>query len=156
MFHKVSLIGHLGQEPQLRYTPDGIPVCNISVATKESISKRLPTGDERSCPQGWTTSQNGKNWELTTWFRVALWRGLAETANQYLHKGSQVFIEGTMSGEASGGSQEPRVWTANDGAHRASYEITARTMKMLGGNRNGDAGSTAPVEYEEEDPPLPF
>ena len=159
MFQRVTLIGHVGQEPQMRYTPDGTPVTSFSVATKETISKSMPGGGERSCPQGWAESYNGRNWELTTWWRVTCWRGLAETVNQYLSKGREVFVEGRVGGEAADGKQEPRVWQGNDGSYRASFEITAQTVKFLGG-RDGGGGGGAPVgepppEGFEEDA-LPF
>ena len=81
-----------------------------------------PTG----CPTGWKESLNGKNWELTTWFRVTAWRKLADAVNQYLEKGSQVFVEGELRGDASDGSQNPRIWTGNDGEHRASTRPSLR------------------------------
>ncbi len=154
MFQRVTLIGNVGQDPQMRYTPDGTPVTNLSVATKTTVSK----DKSPNCPTGWKESYNGRNWELTTWWRVTCWRGLAETVNQYVNKGMQVFVEGEVSGEAVDGSQNPRVWTGNDGTPRASFEITARTVKFLGGR--GDAASGAPVgepppEGYEEDV-LPF
>jgi len=154
MFQRVTLIGNVGQDPQMRYTPDGTPVTNLSVATKTSVNKeRNP-----NCPTGWKESYNGRNWELTTWWRVTCWRGLAETVNQYVNKGMQVFVEGEVKGEAVDGSQNPRVWTGNDGTARASFEITARTVKFLGGR--GDAAPSAPAgepppEGFEEDV-LPF
>ena len=61
MFQRVTLIGRVGQDPQMRYTPDGTPVTNISVATTEVVSKTLPGGDERPCPTGWKESYNGRN-----------------------------------------------------------------------------------------------
>jgi single-strand DNA-binding protein len=154
MFHRVTLIGHVGQEPQMRYTPDGTPVTNLSVATKTAISKdRTP-----EAPAGWVESYNGRNWELTTWWRVTCWRGLAETVNQYVQKGMVVFVEGEVNGEAANGSQNPRVWTGNDGVARASYEVTARTVKFL--SRVGETTAGAPTgepppEGFEEDT-LPF
>jgi single-stranded DNA-binding protein len=66
MFHRITIIGFVGQDPQMRYTEDGTPVCNFSVATRQVVSKeRIAT-----CPDGWKESLNGKNWELTTWLRV--------------------------------------------------------------------------------------
>ena len=158
MFQRVTLIGHVGQDPQMRFTPEGTPVTNISVATKETVSKTSLGGGERPCPQGWRESYNGKNWEVTTWWRVTCWRGLAETVNQYVTKGQQVFVEGTVSGTAENGSVNPRVWTGNDGQARASFELTARTVKFLGGR--GEAAAGAPIgepppEGFEEDA-LPF
>jgi single-strand DNA-binding protein len=158
MFQRVTLIGHVGQDPQMRYTPDGTPVTNFSVATKETISKKRFDGGERPCPQGWKESYNGKNWEVTTWWRVACWRGLAETVNQYVSKGMQVFVEGQVSGEAADGSLNPRVWQGQDGTHRASFELTAQTVKFLGGRGEAAAGppiGEPPPEGFEEDA-LPF
>jgi single-strand DNA-binding protein len=154
MFHRVTLIGRVGQDPQMRYTPDGVPVTNISVATTTAISKdRNP-----ECPTGWKESYNGKNWELTTWWRVTCWRGLAETVNQFVTKGMQVFIEGELRGDARDGQQWPRTYTAGDGTIKASnYELTARTIRFLD---RGEAAGAPPVgepppEGFEEDS-LPF
>jgi single-strand DNA-binding protein len=93
MFHRITIIGFVGQDPQMRFTEDGTAVTNFSVATRDVVSKeRVP-----QCPQGWKESLNGKNWELTTWFRVSCWRKLAEAVNQYVEKGSQVFVESKPS-----------------------------------------------------------
>ena len=153
MFQRVSIIGYVGQDPEMRYTPDGTPVTNFSVATRQAVSKeRTP-----DCPTGWQESLNGKNWELTTWLRVTAWRRLAETCNQYLSKGSQVFVEGELRGEAINGSQNPRIWQGNDGVHRASYEVTARMVKFMGRRDNGgSAPNEPPPEGYEEDDVLPF
>jgi len=153
MFHRLTIIGFVGQDPQMRYTPDGTPVANFSVATRQIVSKERVA----ECPQGWKESLNGKNWELTTWFRVTTWRKLAEACNTYLSKGSQVFVEGELKGQAVEGSQNPRIWTGNDGEHRASYEVTARTVKFLGrreGNGGAPIGEPPPEGYEEDS--LPF
>jgi single-strand DNA-binding protein len=138
----------------MRYTPDGVPVTNFSVATTTARSKaRTP-----ECPAGWKDSYNGKNWELTTWWRVTVWRDLAETVNQFVTKGMQVYIEGEVAGEAANGSLNPRVWTGNDGVARASFELTARMVRFLGGRGEVSAGpptGEAPPESFEEDT-LPF
>jgi single-strand DNA-binding protein len=137
----------------MRYTQDGVPVTTLSVATNTTVSKeRNP-----DCPAGWKESFNGRNWQLTTWWRVTCWRQLAEIVNQYVSKGSQVFVEGEIRGEATDGNQNPRIWTGNDGVARANYEITARTVKFLGGR--GEAagppmGEPPPEGFEEE--ALPF
>ena len=154
MFHRLTMIGFVGQDPQMRYAPDGTPVTNFSVATRQVVSKERVA----ACPQGWKESLNGNNWELTTWFRITAWRKLAEAVNQYLEKGSQVFVEGELRGDASEGSQNPRIWTGNDGEHRASYEVTARTVKFLGkreGNGGAPVGEPPPAGYEDDDA-LPF
>ena len=147
MYHKVVIIGNLGQDPEMRFTPSGTPVTSFSVATSNRISKeRTP-----ECPDGWKESFNGKNWELTTWWRVTAWRQLAETCNNFLAKGRTVFVEGEIKGAAVNGSQNPRVWTGSDGVPRASFEMTARTVKFLGGR--GDRGEGAGVDSPEGPPP---
>lgn len=159
MFHRVTLIGRVGREPEMRYTPEGVAVANFSVATTETVSKKGFNDQDRPCPTGWKESYNGRNWEVTTWWRVTCWRGLAETVNQYLQKGREVFVEGQVNGEAAEGTLRPQVWTGNDGVARANFEITARTVKFLGGR--GDAGTGGapmgepPPEGYEEDA-LPF
>ena len=147
MYHKVVLIGNLGQDPEMRYTPSGTAVTNFSVATTTTVSKeRTP-----ECPDGWKESFNGKNWQLTTWWRVTAWRQLAETCNQFLAKGRQVYVEGEVNGTAANGSQYPRVWTGNDGVPRASFELTARTVRFIGSR--GDRVEGISAEGPEEPPP---
>ena len=147
MFHKVVVIGNLGQDPEMRYTPSGTAVTNFSVATSTRVSKQ--TNPE--CPDGWKESYSGTSWELTTWFRVTAWRQLAELCNQYLAKGRTVYVEGEVNGTAVNGVQTPRVWTGNDGVPRASYEVTARTVKFLGGR--GDRTDVGDAGAPEEPPP---
>jgi single-strand DNA-binding protein len=148
MFHKVVIIGNLGQDPEMRYTPSGTAVTNFSVATTSRISKQ--TNPE--CPDGWKESYNGNSWELTTWFRVTAWRQLAELCNQYLAKGRTVYVEGELNGTAVNGSRNPRVWTGSDGVPRSSFEITARTVKFLGGRGDRTEGMGG-AEGPEEPPP---
>ncbi|RME47240.1 MAG: single-stranded DNA-binding protein [Chloroflexi bacterium] len=120
----------------MRYTPSGTPVTNFSVAAN----------------QRWT-DQQGELREETTWFRVSCWGKLAETTNQYLSKGRQVLIEGRLRPDPETGG--PRVWTGNDGVARASYEVTALTVKFLGSPQ--DRGTTpfeAPADLNEEEVPF--
>ena len=153
MFHRITIIGFVGQEPGMRYTEDGTPVTNFSVATRQVVTKERVA----ACPAGWKESLNGKNWELTTWFRVTVWRKLAEAVNNFLEKGQQVFVEGELRGDAVEGNQNPRIWTGNDGEHRASYEVTARTVKFLGKREsNGGAPVGEPPPGGEDDDLLPF
>lgn len=147
MFQKLILIGNLGGDPEQRFTPAGTAVTNFSLATKTSVSKeRTP-----ECPKGWIESYNGKNWQVTTWFRITAWRGLAEMCYQYLKKGRACYIEGEVTGTATNGTQNPRIWTGNDGVPKASFEITARMVKFLGGSR-AESGSES---HEGEPPPGP-
>jgi single-strand DNA-binding protein len=128
MYHKIIIVGNLGRDPEMRYTPDGTPVTNFSVATNRR----------------WTGS-DGQQQDETVWFRVTAWRRMAEVCNQYLQKGKQVLIEGQLKPDENGG---PRIWTGNDGVARASYEVTALTVKFLGGRGEGPSPE-APAAYEE-------
>ena len=106
--NKAILIGHLGQDPEVKYMPSGKAVCNISVATTES----------------WNDRNSGEKIEKTEWHRVVLFHRLAEIAGEYLRKGSQVYVEGRL---------QTRKWQDQSGADRYSTEIVANNMQMLGG-----------------------
>jgi single-strand DNA-binding protein len=154
MFQRVTLIGRVGRDPEMRYTQDGTPVTNFSMVTSRLINKeRNP-----DCPTGWKESYNGKYWELATWWRVTAWRFLAETVNQYVTKGMTVFVEGEVSGETVDGNVNPQVWTGNDGVARARFEITARDVKFMSrageGTGGPPMGEPPPEGYEED--ALPF
>ena len=95
MYQQITLIGNLGRDPEMRYTPSGVAVTSFSVA----VSRR------------WT-GQDGQQQEKTVWFRVTAWRKLAETASQYLTKGSKVLIVGTI--------EEPQAYIDQEGQPRAS------------------------------------
>jgi len=133
MYHKVIIVGNLGRDPEMRYTPNGSAVTNFSVATNRR----------------WT-NQDGSQGEETVWFRVSAWGKLAEVCNQYLSKGRQVFIEGLLRPDPETGG--PRIWTGNDGRARASFEVVAQTVKFLGGR--GDQVSVGPSSDVEEPPGL--
>jgi single-strand DNA-binding protein len=115
MLNKAILIGNLGADPETRYMQDGTCVCNIRLATTERYKDR-----------------NGERQERTEWHRVVLWGKLGEIANQYLKKGSQVYIEGRI---------ETRKWTDREGQDRYTTEIRASEMKMLGGRGEGGGGA---------------
>ncbi len=132
MYHKVIIVGNLGRDPEMRYTPDGTPVTNFSVATNRR----------------WNNPDGSQN-EETVWFRVTAWRQLAELCNQYLSKGRQVLIEGRMNPDRETGA--PRVWTGNDGQPRASFEVTALTVRFLGGRGEGEVDTS--VSLQEPPPP---
>lgn len=109
--NKVITIGHLGNEPELRTMPNGEAVANISVATSES----------------WTDKNTGERREVTEWHRIVLYRRLAEIAGQYLHKGSQVYVEGRL---------KTRKWQDQSGQDRYVTEIIGDTLNMLGSRQN--------------------
>jgi len=142
MFHKVTIIGNLGGDPQMRYTQTGVPVTSFSVATNRR----------------WT-NQDGSQGEETVWFRVSAWRGLAETCNKYLSKGRQVYIEGRLNPDPQTGG--PRIWTGNDGQPRASFEVTALDVRFLGGRGETggfaeEPGAAAPAGQDMTEDEIPF
>jgi single-strand DNA-binding protein len=125
MFQKTIIVGYLGRDPEMRYTPSGVPVTSFSVA----VNRR------------WT-DQQGQPQEKTTWFRVTAWRKLAELCNQYLSKGRQVLVEGDIDASA---------WLGQDGQPRASLELTARTVRFLSG---GAASEGYAPDSLQEGPPV--
>ncbi|WP_022948257.1 single-stranded DNA-binding protein [Methylohalobius crimeensis] len=111
--NKVILVGNLGVDPEVRYMPSGSAVTNLRIATSES----------------WKDRETGQTQERTEWHRVAMFGKLAEIAGEYLRKGSQVYIEGSL---------RTRKWQGQDGQDRYTTEIVAREMQMLGGGRGGN------------------
>ena len=131
MYQNTVVVGHLGRDPEMRYTPDGTPVTTFSIATTRK----------------WTNTE-GQPQEKTTWFRVTAWRKLAELCNQFLAKGRLVLVEGDV---------EVSAWSdKTSGEARATLELRARNVRFLGakGERTEPTeGGSAPAETEEE---LPF
>lgn len=124
MFQRVTLIGNLGIDPELRYAPSGTPVCNFNMATNEI----------------WT-DQQGQQQKRTTWWRISAWGRIGEVCHQYLHKGSKIYVEGTMVGDPETGG--PRIWTDQNGQPRASFELRATTVKFLDGRSDVDSADAA-------------
>ena len=136
MINKVILIGRLGADPEIRYTPSGAEVANFRIATSEM----------------WT-NKNGEKEERTEWHRIVAWRGLAKICGEYLSKGRLVYIEGKI---------RTRAWEDKEGNKRTTTEIEATEMKMLGGGGEAEkrtkepdaAYAPPPPAKEEED--IPF
>ena len=122
--NKVIIVGFLGNDPDVRTMPTGDLVVNISVATSES----------------WTDKNSGEKKEVTEWHRIVIYRKLAEIAAQYLHKGSQVYVEGRL---------KTRKWQDNNGQDRYSTEIQCDNFQMLGG-RNQDAAQNQPAKQQDK------
>ena len=141
--NKVILIGNLGRDPEVRYSPNGAAIANLSVATSES----------------WKDKNTGEQVEKTEWHRVVMFRRLAEIAGEYLKKGSKVYIEGKL---------QTRKWQGQDGQDRYTTEIVANEMQMLdsrgGGTASFDSGSSSssgnqqpePVPMGDFDDDIPF
>jgi single-strand DNA-binding protein len=114
--NKAILIGNVGQEPELRYTGDGTAVCNLRIATNESY-----------------TNADGEEVQKTEWHTVVAWERLAEICNEYLDKGSQVYVEGKL---------ETRQWEDRDGNDRYTTQIKARDVMFLDSNRQSQSGAS--------------
>ena len=135
MYQKIIIVGNLGNDPEMRYMPDGTAVTNFSVATNRR----------------WTDGATGEPREETIWFRVSVWRKQAETANQYLSRGSKVLVEGRIRPDPNTGA--PRLFTRQDGTVGASYEITADVVRFLSTREEaGYAASSGSGEYSEAAP----
>ncbi len=128
-FNKITIVGNLGRDPELRYTPQGSAVCSFSMATTE---KRR--------------DKNGEMADQTTWFKVTLWEKRAETASRYLTKGSQVYIEGRLRTEE---------WTDKDGKTRTSLEVLATEMQFIGTKGGGMPTSTGGDDSTFDNAPMP-
>lgn len=133
-YHTIILAGNLGRDPEMRYTPSGQPVTNFSVAANRQY-----------------TNNNGETVKETIWFRVTAWGKMAEVCNQYLKKSSKVLVEGRLNSDPSTGG--PRIWTRQDGTAAASFEVTAQTVRFLGGKSgNGNGEASAEPAAEEQIP----
>ncbi len=114
MYQQITLVGNLGRDPEMRYTPSGVAVTSFSVAVNRS----------------WT-GQDGQRQDKTTWFRISAWRRLAETCSQYLTKGQRVLVVGEV--------EEPNTWTDREGNTRASLDVTAQTVRFLNTRAESEA-----------------
>jgi single-strand DNA-binding protein len=124
--NKAILIGHLGRDPEVRYSASGSAIANISLATSDS----------------WKDRQSGEAQERTEWHRVVFFGKLAEIAGEYLKKGSQVYVEGRL---------QTRKWQDQQGQDRYTTEIVANEMTMLGG-RGGPSGPASRDEFDQAPP----
>ena len=123
--NKVILVGNLGADPETKYGPSGDAITNLRIATSES----------------WTDKNTGQKQERTEWHRVVVFKKLAEICAEYLRKGSQVYIEGSL---------RTRKWQDKEGKDQYTTEIVANDMTMLGGKGGGDA--PAPERRQERKP----
>lgn len=123
MWHKLIIVGNIGKDPEMRYTPSGQAVTSFSLATNRQY-----------------TAGNGEQIKETCWFRVTAWGKQAEACNQYVKKGMKVLVEGRLVPDKTTGG--PRIWTKQDGTVGASFEVTAATVRFL--SSRGEGGE-APV-----------
>jgi len=121
-YHTVILVGNLGRDPEMRYTPSGQAVTSLSVAVNDNY-----------------TSSSGEKVERTIWFKVSVWGKQAETVNNYLKKGRKVLVEGRLVADPATGS--PRIWTRQDGSSGASFEVSANVVRFLSSRGEGEGES---------------
>jgi single-strand DNA-binding protein len=124
--NKVILIGNLGADPEVRYTPSGSAVANFRIATSEQ----------------WT-DKGGQKQERTEWHRIVAWGRLGEICGEYLHKGKQIYVEGRL---------QTREWEDREGNKRFTTEVVAQTMQMLGPSGKGGSVGTGDNRYPSEEP----
>ena len=143
--NKVIILGNLGKDPEVKYMPSGNAVASFSLATDES----------------YTDKSTGQKIQKTEWHSIKMFGKLAEIAGQYIKKGSKVLVEGRLTPDKATGG--PRIWTGQDGAPRASFEVTGNTVKFLSsrGEGGGGAGGTAPMHepdavMAEDSDDIPF
>jgi single-strand DNA-binding protein len=134
MYHTLIIVGNVGRDPEMRYTPSGQAVTNFNVATNREY-----------------TGSDGNKVKETVWFRISAWGKTAEICNQYLHKGSKVLVEGRLVPDPKTGG--PRIWSGQNGPG-SNFEVTANTVRFLSSRTEDDGGfgETAGVDSGEEIP----
>jgi len=138
MYHTIILVGNLGKDPEMRYTPSGQAVTNLNVASNRQY-----------------TTSDGNPVKETIWFRISTWGKTAENCNQYLKKGSKVLIEGRLNPDPDTGN--PKVFTRQDGSPGATFEVTAQTVKFLSSRAEDESGYTAGESQAVSEPDdIPF
>ena len=131
--HNTEIIGNVGRDAESRFTPSGAQVTSFSVAVNEKY-----------------TASSGEKVSNTIWYKVNFWGTQAETANQYVKKGMKIFVSGRLQADPATGA--PRIWNAQDGSPRTSFELTGREMEFLSfpdrdeAGAQSDAGDMLPPE----------
>lgn len=134
-FNKITFVGHLGNEPEMRYTPAGKPVTSFNVASNDQY-----------------TNEKGETVKITTWFRCTSWGKAAEVHSQYLHKGGKVLVEGKLHPDPKTG--RPEIWARQDGSAAADYNVTVQELYFMD-SKNGNGDQNEPPASTSEDD-LPF
>jgi len=142
MYHTIIIVGNVGKDPEMRYTPSGQAVTSFSVATNREY-----------------TTGNGEKVKETIWFRITTWGKQAEVCNQYVKKGMKVLVDGRLTPDKATGG--PRVWQKNDGTPAASFEVTAGTVRFLSSRgETSDMSMQGGGNYESAEMPpeddIPF
>ena len=127
MYHTIIIVGNVGKEPEMRYTPSGQAVTSFSVATNRSY-----------------TGGDGNQVKETIWFRVTAWGKTDEVCKEYVKKGMTVLVEGRLTPDKATGG--PRVWTKKDGEAQASFEVSAETVRFLSHKEQAEPQAEQPAE----------
>ena len=125
--NKVILVGNLGKDPEIRYTPSGAAMANITLATSDS----------------WKDKQTGEQQERTEWHRIVFFSRLAEIVGEYLKKGSQIYVEGRI---------QTRKWQDQSGQDRYTTEVVGNEMQMLGSKGGGSSMASGDVDFDQSAP----
>lgn len=136
MYQTIIIVGNLGRDPEMRYTPSGQAVTSFNVAVDDSY-----------------TGSDGQRIKRTAWFRVSAWGKQAETCNQYLQKGKKVLVEGRLQVDTNTGG--PRVFQRQDGTSGASFEINANTVRFLS-PKGGEGAGEEPGDMGMSEDEIPF
>ncbi len=136
MFHTIVIVGSLGRDPEMRYTPSGAAVTTLNVATNHAYK-----------------NQEGQQVKETTWFRVSVFGKQAEACAQYLTKGRSVLVEGRLRPDPQTGG--PRLFDRQDGSKGASFEVLASTVRFLNGGGHSGEGAAEPTEGSAGDAGAP-
>lgn len=131
MYHTIIIVGNLGRDPEMRYTPSGQAVTSMNVATNRSYK-----------------GADGSMVKETIWFRVSVWGKQAESCNQFLRKGSKVLVEGRLVPDPATGG--PRIWTRQDGSSGSSFDISANTVRFMSTRGEGE-GEMGGMDMPEGD-----
>ena len=134
-FQTILIVGHLGRDPEMRYSPSGQAVTNFNLAVNRQHN-----------------GSNGQVVKETTWFRISAWGKTAENCNEYLHKGSLVLVEGRLVCDPETGG--PRLYSRKDGTPSASFEVMANTVRFLSGPDDHAEGEPVATGAGEDD--IPF
>lgn len=133
MYQDLKIVGNVGRDPEMRYTPSGQAVTNFSVAVNKAY-----------------TNQGGEKVKKTVWFRVSTWGKTAEICNQYVKKGMLVLVTGELSADENG---NPRMWEKADGESATSFEVNAHNVLFLS-RVESRSGSSEPQHIDSEDVPF--
>jgi single-strand DNA-binding protein len=145
MYQHLTIVGNLGRDPEMRYTPSGTPVTQLNVATNRVYK-----------------DNNGQQVKETTWFRVSVFGKMAETCAQYLQKGRMVLVEGRLTPDKQTGG--PRIWDRQDGTKGASFEVFATAVKFMPSGQRAEGAppisdedlAGAPPETAGDEEAIPF